>query len=112
VDIMKTADRLEYKAGKLHTRVNLVSIDICRLNGKRATGGCHEAGTAHTDRIPSDIAPADTDFCPIHPARATAIVEESSATSKPPRAQPVDAPSAPPRARPVETRPPRALPVE
>ena len=112
VDIMKTADRLGYKAGNLHTRVNLVSIDLCRLSGKRSTKGCHEAGTAHTDRIPSDIVPAETDFCPIHPARATAVVDESSPTSKPPRAVPVDAPAPPPRALPVENRPPRAVPVE
>jgi penicillin-binding protein 1A len=112
VDIMKTADRLGYKAGNLHTRVNLVTTDLCRLSGKRATKGCHEAGTAHSDRIPADIVPAETDFCPIHPARATAIAEESTAASKPPRALPVDAPAAPPRARPVESRPPRALPVE
>jgi penicillin-binding protein 1A len=112
VDIMKTADRLGYKAGNLHSRVNLVGVELCRLSGKRATGGCREAGTAHTDRIPSDIVPAETDFCPIHPARATAVVEESATASKPPRALPVDAPAAPPRARPVEERPPRALPVE
>jgi penicillin-binding protein 1A len=110
VDIMKTADRLEYKAGQLHTRVNLVSADLCRLNGKRATAGCHEAGTAHTDRIPADIVPARNDFCPIHPARATAVVEESSTSPKPPRALPVETP--PPRALPVENKPPRALPVE
>ena len=110
VDIMKTADRLEYKAGQLHTRVNLVSADLCRLNGKRATAGCRDAGTAHTDRIPADIVPAKNDFCPIHPARATAVVEESSTNPKPPRAVPVESP--PPRALPVENKPPRALPVE
>jgi penicillin-binding protein 1A len=112
VDIMKTADRLGYKAGNLHTRVNLISTELCRLSGKRATAGCHEAGTAHTDRIPADIVPGETDFCPIHPARATAVVEESSTASRPPRALPVDAPAPPPRALPVEDRPPRALPVE
>ena len=109
VDIMKTADRLGYKAGKLHTRVNLVSMDLCRLSGKRATSGCAEAGTAHTDQVPSDIALPENDFCPIHPARARAVVEESAAS--PPRAQPV-MPPAPPRALPVEERPPRALPVD
>ena len=112
VDVMKTADRLGYKAGNLHTRVNLVNADLCRLSGKRATQGCREAGTAHTDRIPSDMLPADKDFCPIHPARATAVIEESSTSPKPPRALPVDAPPSPPRAVPVDPRPPRALPVE
>jgi len=112
VDIMKTADRLGYKAGNLHTRVNLVSMDLCRLSGKRATAGCADAGTMHTDQVPSDIALPENDFCPIHPARAQAVVEESAAA--PPRAQPVlqPAPEPPLRALPVQESPPRALPVE
>jgi penicillin-binding protein 1A len=52
VDIMKTADRLGYKAGQLHSRVNLVSMELCRLSGKRATDGCRDAGTAHTEKTP------------------------------------------------------------
>jgi penicillin-binding protein 1A len=132
VDIMKTADRLGYKAGALHSKVNLVNMDLCRLSGKRATAGCADAGTVLTDQIPSDIAPPENDFCPIHPARAQAVIEESSAP--PPRAQPVrqpepaptpapdpppralperqPAPDPPPRALPVRDAPPRALPVE
>ena len=52
VEIMKTADRLGYKAGKLHSKINLVTMDLCRLSGKRATAGCRAAGTAYTTRSP------------------------------------------------------------
>lgn len=98
VDIMKTADRLGYKAGQLHSKVNLVSMDLCRLSGKRATAGCAEAGTLHSDRVPADIALPENDYCPIHPARAQAVVDGPE--------------DAPPRAKPVEDAPLRALPVE
>ncbi len=110
VDIMKTADRLGYKAGALHTRVNLVTMDLCRLSGKRATAGCEEAGTSHSDRIPADIAPAENDFCPIHPARAQAV--GASPPAPPPKAMPVSESPAPLRAQPVNELPLRALPVE
>jgi penicillin-binding protein 1A len=110
VDIMKTADRLGYKAGELHTRTNLVSVNLCRLSGKRTTGGCEEAGTAHADRVPADTVPPDNDFCPIHPARARAVGLEAPSETPVPRALPVETP--PLRARPVSDSPPRALPVE
>jgi penicillin-binding protein 1A len=130
VDIMKTADRLDYKAGALHAKTNLIHIDLCRLSGKRATAGCSEAGTAFQDALPRDILPDETDFCPIHPARALNIVDPAADNNAgaarlesepvlraipleqapPPRARPVEPP--PPRARPVQEDPPRALPVE
>ncbi len=110
VDIMKTADRLGYKAGQLHSRVNLVTQNVCRLSGKRATGGCEEAGTAHTDEVPADIALPENDFCPIHPARARAVGSEDPPPA-PLRAKPVEE-TPPLRARPVNEPPPRALPVE
>jgi len=97
VDIMKSSDRLGYKAGQLNSKVNLVEIDLCRLSGKRATAGCRDAHTAYTDQVPADIALPANDLCPIHPARAQAIDE-----SAPPRAQVVEDPQAPPRALPVE----------
>ena len=103
VDIMKTADRLGYKAGKLNSKVNLVVMELCRLSGKRTTPGCHDAGTAYTDEVPGDIALPDNDLCPIHPARAQ-MVDESSL---PPPQE-----NAPLRAQPVEEAPLRALPVE
>lgn len=109
VDVMKTADRLGYKAGKLHSNINLVNIDLCRHSGKRATAGCHEAGTSYTEQVPADIAPGPGDLCPIHPARAMPVSEEDQA---PPRAAPVKEQSAPLRAQPVEEAPLRAQPVD
>lgn len=97
VDIMKTSDRLGYKAGQLNSKVSLVEMDLCRLSGKRATAGCRDANTAYTDQVPADIALPANDLCPIHPARAQAVDE-----SAPPRAQVVEDPQAPPRAVPVK----------
>ena len=118
VDIMKTADRLGYKAGQLNSKVALVDCHLCRLSGKRATAGCEESATAYHDKIPSDtLLPAD-DFCPLHPARAVAIDEAALAAGDPvppPRALPLDDDESPKRALPVDEEmidPPRALPVE
>ncbi len=110
VDIMKTADRLGYKATHLHSKVNLIAIDLCRLSGKRATAGCRTAQTNYTDRIPAETAPADTDLCPIHPARAQAV-DESAPAESPLKALPVEETPAPQRALPVEEPPLRAQPV-
>lgn len=121
VDIMKTADRLGYKAGQLNAKVALVDCHLCRLSGKRVTDGCKEAETAYHDRIPSDTLLAPDDFCPLHPARAVAIDEAALAAAgqppaAPPRALPPNDLAAPKRALPVEEEdlriPPRALPVE
>ncbi len=113
VDIMKTADRLGYKAGKLNSKVNLVEMELCRLSGKRATAACREAGTAYTDQVPGDIALPETDLCPIHPARALAVDETPQ--ESPLRARPIQQ-DAPLRAQPIEeetdTPPLKALPVE
>jgi penicillin-binding protein 1A len=114
VDIMKTADRLGYKAGELHSKVNLVTIDLCRLNGKRATAGCRSAGTAESTQVPGDIAPPETDFCPIHPARAQTVVL-SETVDTPPKALPVETPPQAPqplRALPVNDPPLKAVPVD
>ena len=108
VDVMKTADRLGYKAGKLHSRIDLADIELCRLSGKRATAGCLAAGTSYTEQVPADIAPSVGDFCPIHPARAIPVFEEGA---PPPRATPVSE-EPPLQARPVEEPPLRARPVE
>ncbi len=107
VDIMKTADRLGYKAGKLNSKVNLVDMELCSLSGKRVTAGCLEAATAYTDQVPADIALPSGDLCPIHPAKAQPV-DESTLTAVPQ--------STPPRAIPVEEEsediPLRAIPVE
>lgn len=129
VDIMKTADRLGYKAGNLHTDINVVTVDLCRLSGKRATAGCQAAGSNYADQVPADTAPRLGDLCPIHPARAEAVDETnlpqnpnqpqralpyhpstSVPSNQPLRAEPVE--EGPPRATPVEDTPPRAQPVE
>ena len=93
VEIMKTADRLGYKAGALNSKVNLVNMELCHLSGKRATAGCREALTAYSDQIPADIALPANDLCPIHPAKAQAVDEAALATlppAPPLRAIPVD----------------------
>ena len=125
VDIMKTADRLGYKASeftKVTRSTGLIRCSLCKSSGKRATAGCQAAGTSYVDQVPADIAPADNDFCPIHPIRAGAVEEESSPVEnhprrqdRPIRAQPVEEPRERPlRAEPVEeprNRPLRAEPV-
>ncbi len=109
VDVMKTADRLGYKAGELHSNMQVVTQRLCHLSGRRATAGCEEEGTAYDDQVPADLALPPTDFCPIHPARALPV-DEPVRPAVPPRALPVNDP--PPRAQPVEDAPPRALPVD
>jgi penicillin-binding protein 1A len=108
VEIMKTADRLGYKAGKLHNRDRRIAINLCRLSGKRATAGCEAAGTAFVDEVQAETAPGETDLCPIHPARAAAVdpmLAGYATVNTPP----------PQRAIPVQEEadiPLRALPVE
>jgi penicillin-binding protein 1A len=105
VDIMKTSDRLGYKAGKLNSKVNLVEMELCRHSSKRATAACRAAGTHYNDEVPADIALADNDLCPIHPARAQPVDESAlppTAEIVPLRAIPVDQEAPPPRALPVE----------
>ena len=118
VDIMKTAERLGYKAGKLNSNVPLVDVNLCRLSGKRSTAGCEAADTAYTDRVPNDTLLPDTDLCPLHPARAVAVDETTlqpkAAQPVAPRASPVQGNTAAPHAVPVEEdepEPPRAVPV-
>ena len=116
VEMMKTADRLGYRAGPMKSNIKLVNARLCRQSGKQATAGCEAAGTAYDDNVPADIASAGNDFCPIHPARAIPI-EEGNAEPAPPRAVLVK-PNVthPPRAEPVEEENPRAplkaIPVE
>ena len=102
VDIMKTADRLGYKAGELNTKVKTVEVELCRLSGKRATAGCREANTAYSDKVPADIALPENDLCPIHPAKAQAVDESALSAPPPLKAQPVIEEPAVPRAVPVE----------
>lgn len=122
VDIMKTADRLGYKANPFQQMTRdsgLVSCSLCKSSGKRATAGCHAAGTSYVDQIPSDIAPAANDLCPVHPVRAIPIDDptpQANTHNNPLRAIPIEEPSRQPlRAIPYEeptNQPLRGIPVE
>jgi penicillin-binding protein 1A len=106
VEIMKTADRLGYKAGKFESNVRMLDVRSCVQSGKRATQGCEEAGTAENRDMPADIYDP-TDFCSIHPVRAIPVDENAIAPTRrqppaPPRAVPVEEPAVIPRARVVE----------
>lgn len=124
VEIMKTADHLGYKAGRLDEAVRKANVELCRLSAKMATSGCEYAGTAYSAWVPADTVPAANDLCPIHPARAMAVggghpkavpVEEPARRATPVaepvrRAVPVQEPVR--RAIPVQEAPPRAVPVQ
>jgi penicillin-binding protein 1A len=87
---MKTASSVGYSA-KPFTRITqdsgMITCRLCRLSGKRATPGCEAAGTAYNDQIPRDSAPAENDYCALHPLRAKPVFDDSAAP--PPRAKPV-----------------------
>ena len=108
VEVMKTADRLGYKAGQLNSKTNLLDMELCKLSGKRATSACREAKTAYTDEVPGDIALPANDLCPIHPAKAQAVDEsELQVEDIPLRAEPVEESELPPSDAPL-----KAIPVE
>jgi penicillin-binding protein 1A len=102
-EVMKTADRLEYKAEGLRSKRSFEEVRLCRASGKRATTGCEEAGEAYTDSVPPDATPAAGAFCPMHQG------SPSDVGGPPPKARPVENA---PRAEPLEPAPPRAVPVE
>lgn len=78
VEIMKTADKLGYKAEGLKSQLSFVECRLCRESGKRATAGCENASEAYTDNVPADLAPPENDLCPIHPAKALAVDEATA----------------------------------
>lgn len=110
-EIMKTADQLDYRAGRLHDHANQVPADVCRLSGKRATTGCHAVDTDSTAWFGTDTVLLENDFCPLHPARALAI-DPKTGQPLAPKAKPVLAPETPQRAILIEPKPQRAIPVE
>lgn len=111
VEVMKTADKLGYKAEGLKSQLSFVECRICRASGKRATAGCEAASEAYTDNVPIDLLPAENDLCPVHPARALAVDEEPA--SRPLRAEPVDETTPDSGPIPEEAEAPlKALPVE
>lgn len=121
VEVMKTADRLGYKSNpfqQMSRDSGLVGCTLCKSSGKRATAGCHAAGTSYVDQVLEGNAPPANDLCPVHPVRAIAYDDAPRANdhTTPLRAIPVEEPSRQPlRGIPVEepSRPPlRAIPVE
>jgi penicillin-binding protein 1A len=90
VEVMKTADKLGYKAEGLKSQLSFKDCRLCRSSGKRATAGCELAREAYTDSVPTDLVPAEDDLCPTHPARALPVDGDDVASSEPLRAQPVD----------------------
>jgi penicillin-binding protein 1A len=92
-EVMKTADKLGYKAEGLKSKLSFTEVRLCRLSGKRATPACEAAGQAYTDQVPADSVPSKDDFCEIHPVRAEAV-DEQNLGNAPPRAQSVEEPDA------------------
>jgi penicillin-binding protein 1A len=113
VEVMKTADKLGYKAEGLKSQLSFEECRLCRSSGKRATAGCEAASEAYTDSVPVDLVPAENDLCPTHPARALPVDGEEVASARPLRAQPVDESALDPGPIPDEEEAPlKALPVE
>jgi penicillin-binding protein 1A len=90
VEVMKTADKLGYKAEGLKSQLSFKECRLCRSSGKRATATCEAAGEGYTDNVPEDLLPAENDLCPTHPARALPVGGDEVASNRPLRAQPVD----------------------
>lgn len=109
VEIMKTTERLGYKATKFsivkqdiadEQSDSLISVDLCKSSGKRATPSCHDAGTTYTDNMPSKLAPEQGLYCDIHPYKAIPIEDEDTVAAS------EDAPP------PTREEPLRAIPIE
>jgi len=112
VEVMKTADKLGYKAEGLKSQLSFVECRLCRSSGKRATRGCELAQEAYTDNVPKDIVPAENDLCPDHPAKALPLDGEPEApvSERPPKAQPVSDEGPIPDEMEIEI--PKAIPVD
>jgi penicillin-binding protein 1A len=112
VEVMKTADKLGYKAEGLKSQLSFKECRLCRSSGKRATAGCEAAQEAYTDNVPIDMVPAENDLCPDHPAKALPVDGEAEATAsdRAPKAQPV--PDEGPIADEMEIDVPKAIPVD
>ena len=63
-DVMKGAEKLGYKAGKLGSNLQMTRVDLCRLSGKFATKGCRRAGHEYKAEIPYMMAPRVS--CDLH----------------------------------------------
>ena len=63
-EVMKGAEKLGYKAGKLGSNLQMTKVDLCRLSGKFATKGCRRAGHGYQAKIPYMMAPRVS--CDLH----------------------------------------------
>ncbi len=63
-EVMKGAEKLGYKAGKLGSNLQMTKVDLCRLSGKFATKGCRRAGHEYQAKIPYMMAPRES--CGLH----------------------------------------------
>jgi membrane peptidoglycan carboxypeptidase len=111
VEVMKTAERLGYPAGKIGGDVSLKKITLCQQSGQRATPGCAAAGSDFEEVVPADLLPPERDFCTLHPLRAQPVSGED-ALRQPPMAPAGDAPLRAQAVGPEDQQPLRALPVE
>ena len=90
VEVMKTADKLGYKAEGIKSQLSFTECRLCRESGMRATPGCEAAGTSYNDSVPQDSVPPENDLCPIHPAKAIPVNPGDLASSDVPKARAVD----------------------
>jgi len=114
VDLMSGAARLGYRANSLNINMPMVNCQLCNLSGKRATQGCRNTHSAYNTHVPSGVAPAENDFCPIHPIQAQPV-NPHSLPPQAPRAVIVEEPLP---AQPVHRQPipagriPQPIPAE
>ncbi|MDP0489980.1 MAG: transglycosylase domain-containing protein [Verrucomicrobiota bacterium JB023] len=106
-----TAGDHRYPTGEMEPDLVYQRAQLCRISGKRATQGCHHAGTAYSDYVPENSLPAANDFCPVHPIRAEPVSGNSGGGQSPVLVRP-NTPPPIQRAIPVEEEPLRAIPVE
>ena len=63
-DVMKGAEKLGYKAGKLGSKLQMTRVELCRHSGKFATRGCSRLGHDYKADIPYVMAPRSN--CGLH----------------------------------------------
>ncbi len=76
-EIMKTADRLGYKAEKLDGKLPTKIVKLCKTSGKRPTAECVRHQSVYSEAVPVESVPAENDFCPVHPVEAERVDEHS-----------------------------------
>lgn len=63
-DVMKGAEEVGYKAGKLESELEMTRVELCRLSGKFATKGCRRGGHDYKAELPFVMAPRES--CDLH----------------------------------------------